>query len=190
MAAPFRLNSLIASAVLTVSVHGTITRSPKPVEITGEFFKNGTCQVAADGVPLFAPAEQPRALYESGRGSNVAPKGYVLHEIFCSPLRHGIPTLAGDRLFSFSFAVKGEGPATPGTYLVREHAAMRSAPMTIAGSYLDPRHYAPGTPGAPGMGFGGKVFLIGVSGTASFSRLGQPGVVGQFRFQAVRRWSM
>jgi hypothetical protein len=187
VAALFRLRRLGVYAIVGVAACAANSTSRDTVEITGEFFPDGSCRVAADGVALFAPAENARTLHDAGFGSNVAPDGYVLHELYCSPLRHGIPTLDGDRIFSLSFGVKGNGPAATGTYAVERHIARTAVPMTMAGAYLDPRHYSPDAKGD--IPSGGKIFLIGVSGTASFTRLDSAKVVGEFRFRALREWS-
>lgn len=189
MAASYRLRRLGVYAIVGVATCAPVSKGRDTVEITGEFLLDGSCRVAADGVPLFAPAESARTLHQAGMGSNVAPDGYVLHELYCSPLRHGIPTLPGNRMFSLSFGVKGNGPAATGTYAVERHIARTAVPMTMAGAYLDPRHYFPGTKDDTHGSFGGKIFLIGVSGTASFTRLDSAKVVGEFRFRAVREWS-
>jgi hypothetical protein len=176
------------SALLGVAACKPFNISKDPVEIVGSFGADGSCHVMADGMLLYAPAESARTEYESGRAINVAPPGYDVHELICSPLVNGVSSLPEGRLFFLTFAVKHTDSVRAGTYTIRHNADMSSEPMTMSAGYFHPKRYGIGTEGA-GHGGVGDIYLDGVSGTATFTRLDSAGAVGKFHFQGIREWS-
>jgi hypothetical protein len=82
------------------------------------------------------------------------------------------------------------GQAPTGIYTIMHLATLRGSEMTIDGAYFDSRRYGIGTPGAGFGGDAGNVYLTATKGTVQFTKIDSSGVVGTFRFMAVREWSM
>jgi hypothetical protein len=169
--------------------------SKTPVEITGEFRSDGSCNAMIGGVPLFSAADQPRTDYVAG-GIEME-LGSTVHQINCIPTPHP----DWKRTVGMTFVLPDSARAPIGKYtIVDGRGPLTSAPMTLEAAFVDPR-YDPGTPGS-GTADAGTVYLESISGEAKFSRMDSPKdgskvirtdtaiVVGTYVGKAVRTWGM
>ena len=157
--------------------------SKEEVEITGEFRADGSCQARAAGRPLFGSSDSARTFYEPPIATALPPGGSVEHDLFCYPGESGS---TDSRSFLLQIPVFRLGQPPTGTYTIMHSATLRGSEMTIDGAYHDPRRFGLGTPGA---GFGGDAGHVYLTAT-KFTKIDSTGVVGTFRFMAIRTWSM
>ena len=183
---------LVAPLLVLLCSGYSLLPSRPAIEITGEFRSDGSCDVRAGGVSLYSAADRARTMYEASDAFDPEPPAggrHAVHTVRCLPAAPGL--LPVDRRdFAMLIAVPGAGLAPSGTYTVAPHGLERGAPMTMNAAYFDPRRYGPGTPGAGLFDLGCDVYLGTTSGTARFTRIDSARVVGTFRMQAERRWSM
>jgi len=184
-----RLIGIVLLAPLFAALPGCAPAfmSNEEIEITGEFRANGSCQAQAAGRSLFDPSDSARTFYKPPIATALPPGGSVAHDIFCKA-GHSGSSGSGSLLLQIPVFRLGQPPT--GTYTIMRSAALHGSEMTIDGAYFDSRRYGLGTPGAGFGGDAGNVYLAAKKGTVQFTRIDSAGVVGTFRFIAVREWSM
>jgi hypothetical protein len=170
--------------------------SKTPVDVSGEFRSDGSCNARIGGSPLFSELDSARTTYLSGGIVNMAPGGYEVHVIDC---RRAASPPDWNRAVHFMFSLPAGARAPLGRYTLVGGGPLTSAPMTMQGAFFDPRYDA-GTPGS-GTAAGGQVYLRSISGEANFSRMDSARdasrvqsdtaiVVGTYVAKGVRNWGM
>lgn len=184
-----RLVSMLLIAPLLAEFSGCAPAfmSKEEVEITGEFRADGSCQATAAGRPLFASSESARTFYRPPIATALPPGGSVEHDISCVS---GESSSSDLRSLLLQIPVFRLGHPPTGTYTILHLATLHGSEMTLDGAYFDPRRYGLGTRGAGLGGDAGNVYLTGTKGTVQFTKIDSTGVVGTFRFKAIRAWSM
>ena len=138
-------------------------------ELSGEFLPDGTCVVRLDGAPVdLGPA--PRTQYLPDAAINVAPEGWVAHEIECGG------TVVDGRVSNLSLwgAAREGRPLVTGTYAIVEDAADKGRPSQWEATLYHPRFDAQ------------RAYLEGYGGTLTLTQVDSP-LVGSFRFVARRK---
>ena len=153
----------------------------RTVVVTGEFSESGSCQVYADGAPVFRPADSAATTYIRDATLNIAPSGFESHEIWCGPrsTEPPSPPLDGkERMFVVMLYAPSGALARPRTYQIRaglptpENAPFRAgaALFGVSPQMLNdtmPIHF-------------GVLYLAGSSGTVVITRVTAERIVGTF----------
>lgn len=186
-----RLHSLLAhsalalaaviAAVAPVSSQALNRSRPAGVSIIGEFREDGTCQVFADGAPVFGVIDSARTTYIRGAMLNVSPPGFETHEVWCSPRSEDqpMPPLdARERTFVIVLFPPAGTIAPLQTYQVRTGMATATSAPRQANAALfgmSPQIRSDSAPIRIGM-----VYLAGTRGTFTISQASESRIVGKF----------
>lgn len=181
----------LVSTTTSLGAQSTRSRRPPAVEVAGEFRGDGSCQVFADGVPVFNSADSAETSYIRGAMLNTAPGGYETHEVWCAPRGPDQPMPPLDyteRLFVImifaptdhlartgSYSVR-TGMATPATAPIRANAALFGMTPKIPDDTMPIRV--------------GLIYLAGTRGTFVVSHVDSARVVGKFTMRAQRALTM
>jgi hypothetical protein len=159
------------------------SKSPRaPVEITGEFRDNGSCQVFANGVAVFHAADSAETTYIRGATLNVAPDGFDAHEIWCAPRsseQPEPPTVATDRVFVIMLYAPTGKLAEPRTYQIKLGLPSPESAPYRAGAALfgvSPQMLNDTIPVHTGV-----LYLAGSHGAVVITRVDADRIVGTFR---------
>ncbi len=156
------------------------------VNVTGEFREDGSCQVFADGKPVFNPSDSAQTTYIHDATMNLAPGGFDAHELWCAPSGPEQPTIPPIDLQARSFVVLLYAPngqlAQPRTYDVRAGIPTSEAANRLVGTGLfgmSPQVTEDSVPIQIGL-----VYLMGIRGTVDIIRVDANRVVAKFAFGA------
>jgi hypothetical protein len=159
--------------------------------VTGEFRADGSCQVFADSVPVFRPADSAETTYIRGATFNIAPSGFDAHEVWCaphSPERPMPPLTPSERAFVIMLYAPTGQLAAPRSYEI------------IVG--LPTAEFAPYRAGAALFGMSpqmlndtmplrmGLMYLAGSRGTVAITHVNADRIVGTFSIGAQRALTM
>jgi hypothetical protein len=179
------LACLVLAAPLEAQTHKPSKK--KAVSVTGEFREDGSCQVFADGVPLFQPADRAHVSYIHDATLNVAPAGFDAHELWCTPLSPEQPMPPLDykeRLFLLMlYAPSGQLVVTR-SYDVRNGIPTKATAANIVGAALfglTPQVNEDNEPIRIGL-----VYLTGIRGTVIITRVDSAHVVAKFNMATQR----
>ncbi|MDQ2889097.1 MAG: hypothetical protein M3R65_00905 [Gemmatimonadota bacterium] len=157
---------------------------PPAVSIVGEFREDGTCQVFADGAPVFGVSDSARTTYIRGAMLNVSPPGFETHEVWCSPRSEDqpMPPLdARERTFVIVLFPRAGTLAQLQTYQVRTGMATATTAPRQANAALfgmSPQIRSDSAPIRIGM-----VYLTGTRGAFTISQASETRIVGKFAFR-------
>ena len=166
-------------------------RDDRLVAVRGEFLADGSCRATVGGASLFTERDAPRSTLDGGAAADIAPPGYVLHQIECAVT--GDDRTPGARPDAPSVLVTvyaREGvPIGAGRYTVRAasaSAAGTAAAATRAGVAVF------GVPGSRDgdAGGAGVRYLEGREGTLEITAVDGARIVGRFDVRAGAAWSM
>jgi hypothetical protein len=156
------------------------------VTVTGEFREDGSCQVFADGKPVFNPSDSAQTAYIHDATLNLAPSGFDAHELWCAPSSPQQPTIPPIDLEARSFVVLLYAPngqlAQPRRYDVRAGIPTSEAATRLVGTGLfgmSPQVTVDSLPIQIGL-----VYLMGIRGTVDIIRVDASRVVAKFAFDA------
>ena len=156
------------------------------VNVTGEFREDGSCQVFADGRPVFNPSDSAQTTYIHDATMNLAPRGFDAHELWCAPSGPRQPTIPPIDLEARSFVVLLYAPSgqlvQPRTYDVRSGIPTSEAANRLVGAGLfgmSPQVTVDSLPIQIGV-----VYLMGIRGTVDIIRVDANRVVAKFAFGA------
>ncbi|MEO6864960.1 MAG: hypothetical protein ABI229_05885 [Gemmatimonadaceae bacterium] len=175
------------SAILPVSLGAQIPTRPfkASMEITGEFRENGSCQVFADGVAVFHPADSAQTTYIRGATLNIAPIGFESHEIWCGPQTSedpAPPTDSTGRMFVVMLYAPTGTLTKPRSYQVRPGLPTRERAPYRAGAALfgmSPQMINDTMPIAMGL-----IYMAGNRGKVVITRVSPARIVGAFAIHA------
>jgi hypothetical protein len=183
-------------AVSAICVHSLDAQSPtrrgaSGVNITGEFKANGTCEVFADGVPVFHSADSAQSTYIRGAMLNTAPSGFETHEVWCTPKSpdQPMPPLdASERAFVVMMSARSGMLIEPRSYLVRtglatSRTAIRQANAALFG--MTPQILDDSIPLRVGL-----MYLAGTRGTFVVTLVDSVRVVGTFSMRGQKALTM
>ncbi len=180
----FGLMCTIATGVLQAQARSSRTVA---VQVTGEFREDGSCQVFANGVPVFSAADSARTTYVRGAMLNTAPSGFETHEVWCTPRSPDQPMPPLDyteRLFVIMLFAATDKLAQPRRYTVRTGMATPATAPYRANAALFGM-----TPKIPDDTMPiriGLIYLAGTSGSFIVTRVDPERVVGTFSMRAQR----
>ena len=158
--------------------------SKDDVELTGEFRPDGSCDVKANGKPMFTTDDGARTTYIQAPGGKSVLHGGVIHLITCTSARPS----KSHAMLTLTFAGPAAKSAPVGSYSIVPGAFGQAAPMSIWGSYMDPAHFGRWTRGAGLGGFNGVMIVAGRTGAVQFTQLDSDRVVGTLHITGVREW--
>jgi hypothetical protein len=193
-----RLTSAAVAAAMLAAAFGSTMfaqsargAQPPAVSVTGEFREDGSCQVFADGVPAFQPADSARTTYIRGAMLNTAPSGFETHEVWCAPAGPDQPMpplddserafvimilAPTDQLARVRIYTVRTGMATPATAPWRANAALFGMTPRVRDDTKAIRI--------------GLIYLAGTSGKFAVTRVDSARVVGKFEMRAQRALSL
>jgi len=166
-------------------------RAATAVMVTGEFRADGSCQVYADSVPVFRPADSAETTYIRGATFNIAPSGFDAHEVWCaprSPERPMPPLTPSDRaLVVMLYAPTGQ-LATPRSYeIIVGLPTPETAPYRAGAALfgMSPQMLNDTMPLRLGL-----MYLAGSRGTVAIMHVNADRIVGTFNIGAQRALTM
>jgi len=177
------------------------------VTISGEFLADGSCRVLVNGAALFAATDHPRTTYDAGAVADLAPAGYALHQLTCTPsdadsARGSDASATNDgtdeRMLIVALYAREGAPLHVGRYSVREALAAPDDTANVAArAGIAVFGAPPGSHDATGSGnahHAGVRYLEGRAGTLTISSVSRDAdgqhVIGTFSAQASPAWSM
>jgi hypothetical protein len=175
----------------SVHAQSSATGIKESVHVTGEFRADGTCQVFADSVPVFRPADSAATTYVQSGTINVAPAGFDAHEIWCEPQAGGQPRaglLPTDRVFVVMLYAPTGKLAEPRSYEIHLGLpSMETAPYRAGAALFGmsvqmindtlPLH-------------SGALYMAGSSGTVIITRVDGEHIVGTFDIRTRRAMTL
>ena len=155
------------------------------VRITGEFRKDGSCQVFADGKAVFTPGDSARTFYIHDGLPDLAPEGFDAHEVWCG--LHGLgdlltPIESRDRRFMVLLYAPSGRLAQTRTYDVRAEPPSAADAGHVLGAALLGMPPLPNRDSGPTRG--GLNYLIGTRGTLTITRVDDEKIIGKFAFDS------
>lgn len=179
--------------ILSAPLHSQSGRPYKPatVVMTGEFREDGSCQIFADGTPVFSPSDSAVTSYIRGATVNVAPAGFDAHEIWCAPRsedRPMPPLDARERSFVMMIFPPAGMLAEPKVYEMRMGLPSVATASSHAGGALfgvSPQIKSDSMPIRIGM-----VYLVATQGTLTITSATENRIVGKFVARAQPTLSM
>lgn len=155
------------------------------MEVTGEFRENGSCQVFADGVAVFHPADSAHTTYVRGATLNIAPSGFESHEIWCGPQSSEEPAPPIDsagRMFVVMLYAPAGTLAKSRSYQIHPGLPTRERAPFRAGAALfgmSPQMINDTMPIAMGL-----IYMAGNRGKVVITRVSRERIVGTFAIHA------
>ena len=185
--------ALATTAIATTALSAqTTTRSKNiPVNVTGVFREDGTCQVFADGVAVFHPVDSAQTTYIRGGMLNTAPSGYETHEVWCTARTTDQPMPPLDyteRVFVVMVSARSGELARRQSYQVRTGLATIKTAAQQANAALfgmTPQILDDSIPVRIGL-----MYLAGTRGTFVVTRVDSTRVVGTFAMRGQRALTM
>ena len=156
------------------------------VLVTGEFSESGSCQVYADGIPVFQPTDSAETTYVRDATLNIAPRGFESHEIWCGPRSPEPPSPPLDgkaRMFVVMLFAPSGTLARPRTYQIRGGLPTPGNAPFRAGAGLfgvSPQMLNDTMPIRMGV-----LYLAGSRGTVVITRVSEERIVGTFSIHTV-----
>lgn len=185
---------MLMAVLATPAIARTQTRASaldRAVHLTGEFRADGTCQVFADSVAVFEPADSAGTTYLRSGTINIAPAGFDAHEIWCEPHTGGQPKaglLPTDRVFVIMLYAPAGRLAEPRRYEVRLGLPSRSVAPYRAGAALfgmSPQMINDTIPL-----HSGAIYMAGNRGTVIITRVDGDLITGRFDIWTVRAMTL
>lgn len=182
-----------ACTAFAVEAHAQSASRPvkAAVAVTGEFRENGSCQVFADGAPVFRPADSAQTTYIRGATLNIAPSGFDAHEVWCAKqsTEQPMPPLdQTERVFVVMLYAPTGKLAKPRTYEIRTGLPTPETAPYRAGAALfgmSPQMLNDTMPLRIGL-----LYLAGSRGTVVITRVDVDRIVGTFSIHAQRALTM
>lgn len=179
------ISALLVATMLTVlSGCSPVFVSKADVELTGEFRTDGSCDVKADGRPMFTADDSARTTFIPASRGNPALHGKALLQVFCAAAHPG----ASNAILMLTIAGPPGESAPLGSYSIVRGPFDQAPPMSMWGAYMDPAHFGRWTRGAGLGGFNGVMTIAGRTGAVEFTQLDSARVVGTLRITGVREW--
>jgi len=162
-----------------------VDANTKTVHVTGEFRADGTCEVFADGVPVFGPAESARTLYVHDGILGLPPAGFDAHEVWCGVRGFAqilTPLDINERSFLLLlYAPSGQLAQTRVYRVTFETVADTDAGRVVSAALFGmSRHESNDSTNVPV----GRSYLSGISGTMEITQVDSEKIVGRFNFEA------
>lgn len=154
--------------------------------ITGELRADGSCAASVDGDPLFTSSDSARGTMTRGSGTNVAPPGHELLELWCSPgdTRASSTGPQGERALLITLYPRPGTALPPGHYpIVREVPTAQETTAAGIAVFGAPQRTST-------AGHAGVAYLAGDSGGVTISRVDGAGITATFSARASPAWTM
>jgi hypothetical protein len=169
----------------------SVTSSKMLVNVTGEFREDGSCQVFADGEPVFRPADSARTTYIHDGILSLSPAAFDAHEVWCGlhgPEQLMAPLDLSERLFMVLLYAPSGKLAQAHSYEVRTETPSAENADHVVGAALFGVSRQLSSDSSP-IGEG-VTYLEGIRGAVGITHVEANRIVGKFTFVAQPARSM